>query len=405
VVAFVDRINLGFAALTMNQELAISSQQFGLAAGIFFWGYFLFEIPSNLMLHKVGARRWLSRILVTWGAVAVLTGFVHTSQQLYIARFALGLAEAGFFPGVVLYLGYWFPLRERARALATILIGIPLASILGAPASGAILAHVHGFALSSWRWLLILEGLPALVLGVLAYRLLPNRPAEVSFLTTDEKKWLASELARDEEKIACGHFSAADALRSARVWHLALIGFGHGFATYSFSFWLPQMVKLALSTYSTTAIGWLISVPSLLGLIAMVAISVHSDRTMERRKHLSASVALAGIAMLPLGMTHSAPVTVLLLTCVTVGAYGFLPLFFSVPGEFLSGYSAAAGIALITSVANLGGFVGPYTVGAIRERTGSLGLGMICGGCFFLLSAALALALPDRSREMASTAR
>src|SRR5215469_12335239 len=184
VVAFIDRINLGFAALTMNRELAITSQQFGLAAGIFFWGYFLFEIPSNLILHRIGARVWIARILITWGLVATLTGFVQSAHQLYVARFALGLAEAGYFPGIALYLGYWFQQREKAQAIALILIGIPLASVLGAPVSGFILDHVHWFGLSSWRWLLILEGLPAVMFAFLVPVFLPGKPAEARFLTT-----------------------------------------------------------------------------------------------------------------------------------------------------------------------------------------------------------------------------
>ena len=191
VVAFIDRINLGFAALTMNRELAITSQQFGLAAGIFFCGYFLFEVPSNLILHKIGARVWIARILLTWGTVATLTGFVQSANQLYIARFALGLAEAGYFPGIVLYLGYWFRQREKAQAIALILMGIPLASVVGAPISGFILDHAHWFGLSSWRWLLILEGLPAIACVFLTYFLLPSRPAEARFLTAEEKAWIA----------------------------------------------------------------------------------------------------------------------------------------------------------------------------------------------------------------------
>src|SRR5215469_2279298 len=188
VLAFIERINLGFAALTMNRELAITSLQFGFAAGIFFWGYFLFEIPSNLILHRIGARVWIARILVTWGAIATLTGFVQSVHQLYIARFALGLAESGYFPGIVLYLGYWFRQREKAQAIALILIGIPLASVLGAPTSGFILDHAHWFGLSSWRWLLVLEGLPAATFAFLVPPLLPNKPAEARFLTKEERK-------------------------------------------------------------------------------------------------------------------------------------------------------------------------------------------------------------------------
>jgi len=398
VVAFIDRINLGFAALTMNRELAISSQQFGFAAGIFFWGYLLFEIPSNLVLHKIGARVWIARILITWGAVATLTGFVQSANQLYIARFALGLAEAGYFPGIVLYLGYWFRQREKAQAIALILMGIPLASVLGAPISGFILDHAHWFGLSSWRWLLILEGLPAITCVFLTNLLLPNRPAEAGFLTAEEKAWIADQLDReDRQKLGAQSMSVAWTLINPRVWHLACIGFGHGFATYTFTFWLPQIMKSVLGGQSNTVVGFVVMIPNLLGLIAMIVVSRHSDRTRERRYHMAASGFLAGIALL-LGAPHSAFFSVVLFSAVAIGAYSFLPVFFSVPGEFLTGFSAAAGIALVTSVSNLGGFVGPYTVGLIRQKTGNSHYGLICAGVFFLISVSLALVLPKRAQ-------
>jgi MFS family permease len=407
VFAFIDRINLGFAALTMNRELAITSEQFGLAAGIFFWGYFLFEIPSNLVLHKIGARVWIARILITWGAVATLTGFVQSPNQLYIARFALGLAEAGYFPGIVLYLGYWFRQREKAQAIALILMGIPLASVMGAPLSGLLLDHAHWFGLSSWRWLLILEGLPAVMCMFLTYFLLPGRPAEARFLSEEEKQWIAEQLEReDRQKRGTQSMSVARTLVNPRVWHLACIGFGHGFATYTFSFWLPQIMKSVLGGQSNTVVGSVVLIPNLLGLIAMILVSRHSDRTLERRCHIAASAALAGIALLLLGSPRSAFLSVVLFSAVAIGAYSFLPVFFSMPGDFLTGFSAAAGIALVTSVANLGGFVGPYTVGIIRQRTGNLYDGLICAGIFFLVSAILALVLPKRilpaSRETES---
>jgi MFS transporter, ACS family, tartrate transporter len=398
VVAFIDRINLGFAALTMNRELAITSQQFGLAAGIFFCGYFLFEVPSNLILHKIGARVWIARILLTWGTVASLTGFVQSAHQLYIARFALGLAEAGYFPGIVLYLGYWFRQREKAQAIALILIGIPLASVVGAPVSGFILDHVHWFGLSSWRWLLILEGLPAVTCVFLTYFLLPSRPAEARFLTGEEKAWIADQLEReDKQKLGTQSNSVVRTLINPRVWHLACIGFGHGFATYTFSFWLPQIMKSASGGQSNTVVGFLVMIPNLLGLISMIIVSRHSDRTLERRYHMATSVAVAGSALLLLGTPRSPFLTVVLFSGVAIGAYSFLPVFFSMPGEFLTGFSAAAGIALVTSVANLGGFVGPYTAGLIRQKTGNSYYGLICAGIFFLVSSSLALALPKRA--------
>jgi ACS family tartrate transporter-like MFS transporter len=399
VLAFIDRINLGFAALTMNQELAITTQQFGFAAGIFFWGYFLFEIPSNLILHKIGARVWIARILITWGAIATLTGFVHSVHQLYVARFALGIAESGYFPGIVLYLGYWFRQREKAQAIALILIGIPLASILGGPISGFILDHARWLGLSSWRWLLILEGVPAATLAFLVPFLLPSKPGEAKFLTADEKAWIAEKLEREDRlKLAAKKqsISVARTLLNPRVWHVACIGFCHGFASYTFSFWLPQVMKSLFGGRSNTLVGIAVMIPSLLALVAMVVASRHSDRTLERRYHLAILSVLAGIAFLLLGVPRSPLFSVVLFSAVAVGNYSFLPIFFSLPGEFLTGSSAAAGIALVTSVTNLGGFAGPFTVGLIRQRTGSFYPGLICAGIFFLVSASLAFVLPKR---------
>ena len=410
VVAFIDRINLGFAALTMNRELAITSQQFGFAAGIFFWGYFLFEIPSNLMLHRIGARVWIARILITWGIVATLTGFVQSAHQLYAARFALGLAEAGYFPGIVLYLGYWFRQREKAQAIALILIGMPLASVLGGPMSGLILDHIHWFGLSSWRWLLILEGLPAITCVLLTSFLLPNGPAEARFLTREEKAWIADQLQQeDRQKVEAQSISVARTLIHPRVLYLAFIGFANAFGTYTFSFWLPQILKSALGEQSNSRVGLLVMIPNLLGLIAMILVSRHSDRALERRHHMAAASVVAGIAMLLLGVPRSPFVSVVLFSAVAMGTYSFIPVFMSTPGEFLTGFSAATGIALVTSVANFGGFVGPYTVGIIRQRTGNPYYGLICAGISYLISASLSsllpkrsLAAPDRSSEASS---
>lgn len=252
VVAYLDRTNIGFAALTMNADLAITSAQFGLLTGIFFWGYFLFGIPSNLLLHKIGARIWIARILVAWGIIAVLTGLLRSAPQLYAARFLLGAAEAGFFPGVVLYLTYWFPKREQAQVLALFLAAIPVSGILGAPVSGFILDHVRWMAIGSWRWLLILEGLPAIVCGVLTYFLLPGRPAEGAFLTQDEKGWITAELAREEREKTSEHsISALRTLSRRQVWHLACITFLVQIGQYGMSFYMPQAIK-SLSAVTPT---------------------------------------------------------------------------------------------------------------------------------------------------------
>ena len=397
IVAFVDRVNIGFAALTMNRELAITSEQFGFAAGIFFGGYFLFEIPSNLILHRVGPRVWIARILITWGAVATLTGFVQSAHQLYIARFLLGLAEAGYFPGVVLYLGYWFRQRERAEAMALILVGIPLASVLGTPLSGLILDHVHWFGLSSWRWLLILEGLPSVASAYLAKVLLPNGPDEAGFLGGEEKAWVTAQLEREEQqKTALRSLSVVRTFIHRRIWHLACIGFAGAFGGYIFNFWLPLMMRSILAGSSITVVGLGVMVPNLLGVIAMIFVSRHSDRTQERRYHLAASVALSGLGMLLLGAPRSPWPSFVLLSAVAIGTYSSLPVFISIPGEFLTGFSAAAGIALVTSVSSTGGFVGPYTFGLIRQRTGNSYYGLICAGILFLVSAIMALMLPKQ---------
>ena len=404
VIAFIDRTNLGFAALTMNRELAITSEQFGLAAGIFFWGYFLLEIPSNLVFHRLGARVWIARILITWGAVAMLTGFVQSAHQLYAARFALGLAEAGYFPGIALYLGYWFPSPAKAQALALIIIGIPVASVLGAPISGLILDHAHWFGLSSWRWLLILEGLPAITCVFLTNRLLPSGPAEARFLTEEEKVAIADQLQREErQKPEWRSMSVTRTLIHPRVWHLACVGFGVGFASYTFLFWLPQMMKSVFVGASNSMIGLLLVIPNLAGLIAMIVVSHHSDRTVERRYHMAAAGVLAGIGLLLLQAGPSPLLSLILFSVVAIGSYSFLPVFFSVPGEFLSGFPAAAGIALVTSVANLGGFVGPYVVGSIQGTTGNPSTGLAAAGLSFLMSAILALTLP-RAAQVSSGA-
>jgi ACS family tartrate transporter-like MFS transporter len=396
VVALLDRVNIGFAALTMNKELAITSQQYGLIFGIFFFGYFFFEIPSNLLLHKIGARVWIARILISWGMVAMLTGFVHTVHQLYIVRFLLGLAEAGYFPGITLYLTYWFPQREQARALALLIAAIPVATILGAPLSGLILDHVHWLGVSSWRWLLILEGTPALAGGVLTYFLLPGYPQEAKFLTADEKEWIRSKLEREErQKLERRRYSALQALSSGRVWHLVLAYFGMTMGNYALQSWAPQLVKSLSSGFSNSTIGMLVTIPNLVGLAAVILISRSSDRTLERRYHVAIPAIMAGTALLLLGTTRSPFNSVALLCFLAAGLYSSFGPFWALPSEFLTGYSAAAGIALINSVGNLGGFAGPYMIGRIATRTGGPYAGLAIAGVALFISATLVLLLPS----------
>jgi ACS family tartrate transporter-like MFS transporter len=392
VVAFLDRVNVGFAALTMNKALAITSQQFGFLAGIFFLGYFFFEIPSNLLLHKLGARVWIARILVSWGLVSLCTGFAQSAMHVYIVRFLLGIAEAGFFPGMILYLTYWFRQREQAQAVALFMAALPVSNVIGAPISGLILDHIHWFGIGSWRWLLVLEAIPAIVLGVATWLLLPNRPEEARFLHRDEKDWLHGELARESARQA--PLSATRALASGRVWHLAAIYFALIVGLYVMSFWLPQVVKGLSARYSNTTVGVLVMIPHLVGLAIMLMVSRHSDRTGERRFHVALPAVAAAIALLTVGLVHSPVLSIVLLAVMATGIYSFLGPFWALPSQFLTGYAAASGIALVNSVGNLGGFVGPYMIGSLTRWTGSMYWGLAFAGLSLLAAAVLVTCLP-----------
>jgi ACS family tartrate transporter-like MFS transporter len=399
VIAQLDRNNIGFAALTMNKDMAVTSEQFGLIFGIFFFGYFIFEIPSNLLLHKIGARVWIARILISWGIAAMLTGFVHTVHQLYIVRFVLGLAEAGYFPGMVLYLTCWFPQRELARALALLLAANPVMTILGSPVSGLILDHVHWLGVSSWRWLMFLEGIPAIVFGFLTYFVLPSGPQEAKFLTVEQKEWIQAELAGEEQQKLCQRrYSVLQTLASGRVWYLVLIYFGMMIGYYTLQSWSPQLLRSLSSGYSNTDIGLLVMIPSLVGLPIMILVSRSSDRTMERRYHVAIPVIMGAAALLLLGITRSPYCSTAILCLLAAGICSSLGPFWTLPAEFLTGFSAAAGIALINSVGNLGGLVGPYLIGSIAMRTGNLYGGLAIAGIPLFTSATLVSLLPRKAR-------
>lgn len=394
-VAYLDRINIGFAALTMNKDLGITSQQYGLLAGIFFLGYFIFEIPSNLLLHRIGARVWIARILISWGVVAVLTGFAQSISHLYILRFVLGVAEAGFFPGIILYFTYWFPQREQARAVALFMAANPIGNLIGAPLSGFILDHAHWTGISSWRWLLILEGIPAIAGGVLTYLLLPNGPQEAKFLDAEEKAWLFDELERERRQQSCEPMTAAQALRQGRVWHLAAIYFTMIVASYAMVFWMPQAIQALARGRSNTSVGLLVMIPHLFGLVVMILVARSSDRTLERRYHAAVPETIGALSLLMLAAIGSGSMlmAVVLWALVAAGIYSAYGPFWSFPRQFLSGISAACAIALINSIGNLGGFAGPYAIGALSRRTGSLSGGLACAGASLLFSAALVLLL------------
>lgn len=397
LIASLDRINVGFAALTMNKELGISAQEYGFVAGMFFISYFAFEVPSNVIMHKVGARVWIARILITWGLIAAATGFVQGTTHLYIVRFLLGAAEAGFFPGIILYFTYFFRQKERAQVIALMMMGLPACNVLGAPISGFLLDYVQWFGLSGWRWMLIIEGIPAVILGIVTYYVLPNRPAEAKFLSQAEKDWLQAELKREEAVAVSqgGHISAMKALGNGRVWYLAITYFCFIFTVNWINFFLPQVVKSLSSVFTNTVVGLLVMIPAVCSLIAMVVVSRSSDRTGERRYHAAAVVVIAGVcAMASTQFAGSPVIAMVLLTIAVALTMAFFGPFWSLPSVFLTGAGAASGIALINCFAQLAGFVGPTIVGYVNGVTGSLAGGAILAGIALLITAGMVLALP-----------
>lgn len=393
VVAYLDRINIGFAALDMNRELGLSSAQYGLLSGVFFCGYFLFEIPSNLILHRMGARRWIARILLTWGLVALLTGFVRDAAQLYAARFLLGVAEAGFFPGILYYLSCWFRQRQQAEAVGCFLTALPAASIIGGPLSGWILDHVHGLGLSGWRWLLILEALPAIACGVWTLRWLPDRPSSAAFLSAEEKlrirEMLAAEAAR---KPGGGELGLRESLTHPRILHLTAIHFLFLMGLYLTGFWMPQSIQAVAAGYSNLAIGALTMIPSAVSLVCMVAVSRSSDRRGERYWHAAAPLLTAAAALYFVGAAPSLAGRVALWCLVASGLASYLGPFWACPGEWLGGRSAASALAFINSFGSLGSFFSLSIIGAVARRTGSLEAGFRAVAIALVLAAGLVLA-------------
>ncbi len=400
VISFIDRVNISFAALTMNKDLGITSEQFGIVAGVFFFGYVLSGIPSNLLLHKFGARVWITAILVVWGLFALLMGFVHSVRELYVLRFLLGLAEGGYFPGVALYLTYWFRQREQAQCIAMFLTGVPASNIVGAPISGWILDHIHWMHWPSWRWLLVLEAIPAIVFGIATYSVLPSNPREAKFLSKEEREWVRGELERETKaKVAAKPISTIQALGIWRVWHSGLLVFSSNCGVYMLAFWMPQLIKSFSGQLSNSAIGYLVTIPHIVGLLVMVAISRSSDRRFERKLHLAIPATFAGTAMALLGTPHSIAVTIALLAVSIAGMVSIYGPAYSLPSELLSGGAVAAGLGLASAIANSAGYVGPYAAGWISQRTGSLYGGLSAAGISLFVCATLALLLPKNLRR------
>jgi ACS family tartrate transporter-like MFS transporter len=389
IVSYLDRINVGFAALQLNTDLGFSASVFGFGSGIFFLGYFLFEIPSNLILQKVGARRWIARILVTWGLISSSMLFVRGEFSFYALRFLLGVAEAGFFPGMILYLTYWYPIEERGRTVATFMTATAIAGVVGAPVSGVLLRMSGVAGMSGWQWLFLLEGLPAIVLGFVTLAVLPDGPQHAKWLTADEKQWIEERLLSERERLrSVSHHTIAQALASGRIWLLSAVYFALVMSFYGVNFWLPQIVQ-ALSGMNDIMVGILTTVPYLAAAVGMVYAGRHSDRTQERQWHAVSAALLGAVGLVAAAYAHGAPAGLTALSIAAVGIWSMLGPFWAMSSSFLSGTAAAAGIALINSVGNLGGFAGPYLVGAVRDRTHSFEGGMLLLALFLIISAGL----------------
>jgi D-galactonate transporter len=378
IINYLDRVNVGFAALTMNQDLGFTAKMYGLGAGIFFLGYIAFEIPSNMILHRVGPRIWIARIMVTWGIVGCAMAAIQGPWSFYAMRFLLGLAEAGFAPGVLLYLTYWFPKKERGKAVAGFMLATVLSSVVGAPLSGWLLSATQGlYGLKGWQWMFILEGIPAVIMGVVTFFYLVDRPEQGRWLNDEERKWLTNVLAA--EKLASAPESRhefRDIFRDKRVWLLTLIYMCNGIAIYGVVLWLPQIVKSigGLDNFQT---GLVSALPFIFAAIGLVLVARSSDRTGERKLHTAFAGLFGGVFLAASALAPS-PLLALILLCVAaMGLWATLGVFWTLPTQFLSGAAAAGGIAMINGFAQIGGFTGPYLVGWIRESTQSFSMALL----------------------------
>ena len=401
-ISYLDRVNIGFAALTMNADLGIGSQAFGFIAGIFFLGYCLFEVPSNVMLARFGARIWIARIMITWGLVSMCMAFVTGATSLGVARFLLGVAEAGFFPGIIYYLTRWVPASERARTVSAFMVAVPVSALIGAPLSGWILdAFQDAGGLKGWQWLFILEALPAVLLGVAAYFFLDDNPAAARWLTQDERAALGQKIADEDQANAAAHgLTLREALTNGRVLSLSLVYFGIVSGLYALTFWTPQIVKAF--GFSNTQTGLITAVPFLAGALVMNAWGKHSDKTGERVWHV-ALPSFLGAAGLIAGSLVSEPAFALLaLTVAALGIFAALPTFWTLPTAMLSGTAAAGAIALINSIGNIGGFAGPYVVGWLKGTGFETGAAVAAIASAMILSGVVVVLCSANSRPPAN---
>ena len=403
LIAYIDRVNIGFAAITMKEDLGFTASILGFGAGIFFLGYFLFEVPSNIILHKVGARIWIARVMVTWGIIAGGMAFVESSTSFYVMRFLLGVAEAGFFPGIILYLSYWFPARNRAGVIALFMAAAPIATAIGSPISAALL-EMHGImGLAGWQWMFLIEAIPAVILGVVVFFYMTDRPEKAAWLKPDEREWLVKTMqAEDANKGDQQHHSILRGLANPRVLALALIYFGTSAGLYTLGIWAPQIIK-ELGVSSMT-VGLLNAIPPIISVVAMILWSRHSDKTNERTWHVALACLTAAVGLAIAASTGSMFGLIAALTIVNVGISCSKPPLWSMPTMFLSGAAAATGIATINSIGNLGGFAGPAMIGWVKDQTGSFAGGLYFVAGLLILSTVLTLVLSFTQKNKANSA-
>jgi len=393
IVAWLDRVNVGFAALQMNSDLGFSSAAFGFGSGVFFLGYCLFEVPSNLVLHRVGARRWISRIMVTWGAISVAMMFVRTPLTFYTLRFLLGAAEAGFFPGMIYYLSLWYPQAQRARAIAAFMTAVPLSGVIGGPLSGALLSLNGVLSLAGWQWLFLVEGLPAVLLGVIVLVYLTDRPEAAQWLSPAERHWLANKVATERAACNAAHpIGTLAALANPTVWQLGIIFLLAAIGFYGYSFWAPLIIKSLMGT-SDLGVGFIFGAISAVTIAFMVLNSAHSDRTDERPLHVAIPLLITAAGFFACTLLSEPGLVVLSLALVPIGHCAAYGPFWSMPTRFLTGAPAAAGIALVVTIANVGGFLGPTLMGAMKDRTGTHSAAFVLLGACAIVAAVLTLRL------------
>lgn len=396
VAAYLDRVNVGFAKLQMLNDLKFSETIYGLGAGIFFIGYFIFEVPSNLMLHRFGARKWIARIMISWGLISGCMMLVQTPTSFYILRFCLGVAEAGFFPGIILYLTYWYPAARRAKVTSLFMTGIPMAGVIGGPLSGWILTAFDGVnGLAGWKWLFILEAVPSIFLGLMVLGYLNDKISDATWLSPEQKAMLQRNIEADNAHIE--DHSALGAFRNGKVWILAAAYFGFIMGLYGVGFWLPSLVK-ASGVTNTTTIGWLVAIPYAAAVACMIWTSGHSDRTGERRWHIAIPALLGAVGLVASILVPQTPLwAIVTLTVATMGILTGLAQFWCLPPAFLGGAAAAAGIALINSVGNLAGFVSPFIVGWIKDLTGSTNNGLLVIAASLVVGGAIVLSMSKKT--------